>query len=102
MNSHSVIFTDEEMTTVTGQWQTSYFRELLRTNNVLGQLQLPTYRFLQVIASRRIETVCSYVKWSEESREQVEKQMEALGYNYAVVLDQEQRGLKTVVDVIRY
>ena len=36
MNSHSVIFTDEEMTTVTGQWQTHYFRELLRTKNVLG------------------------------------------------------------------
>ena len=35
MNSHSVIFTDEDMITVTGQWQTCYFRQLLGTENVL-------------------------------------------------------------------
>lgn len=51
MNSHSVVFTDEDMTTVTGQWQTRYFRELLGTENVFDQLQRPTYQFLQIIAN---------------------------------------------------
>jgi len=79
----SIIFTDEEVKTLTAQWQTVYFRELLRTPDVVSLLLEPAYKFFKYITSNTIDTHLLYCVWKDSARDIMEK----LSYDFAVQMN---------------